>query len=133
MDNKQKYLGFIQAVINRMAGNSFLIKGWGISLISALFALAAKDANDKYVVVAYIPVFIFWILDGYYLWQEKLFRALYDHVRLQDENIVDYSMNTSQFSKDKNTWICSIFSKTLGLFYLPLISLMIIAMFFIQN
>jgi len=31
----------IQAVINRMASNSFLLKGWTVMLVSALFALAA--------------------------------------------------------------------------------------------
>ena len=45
MENKRKHLEFIQSVIARMNSNSFLIKGWSITLVSALFALAAKDSN----------------------------------------------------------------------------------------
>ena len=32
----------IQAVTTRMAGNSFLIKRWSITLVAALFVLAAR-------------------------------------------------------------------------------------------
>jgi len=56
MEAKLKYLEFIQAIINRMNSNSFMLKGWCITLVSALFALAAKDANQLYVIVAYIPL-----------------------------------------------------------------------------
>ena len=67
--NKHKHLDFIQSAINRMAGNLFLLKGWSISLIAALFALAAKDANKSYFVIAYFSLLIFWSLDGYFLSQ----------------------------------------------------------------
>lgn len=40
-DNKVKHLEMIQAVINRMAQNSFLLKGWSVVLTAAIFALAA--------------------------------------------------------------------------------------------
>ena len=43
VSNKLKHLEFIQAAINRMAGNLFMLKGWSVTLIAALFALAAKD------------------------------------------------------------------------------------------
>src|ERR1039458_2620376 len=85
MENKRKHLEMIQGIINRMASNLFYLKGWTITLIAALFALAAKDANPKYIFVAYFPVIIFWVLDGYFLSQERRFRALYDDVRMLDE------------------------------------------------
>lgn len=83
--DKHKHLEFLQAAINRMAGNLFLLKGWTVTLIAALFALAAKDANPLYAAIAYFPLFVFWTLDGYFLSQERCFRALYDHVRRLDE------------------------------------------------
>ena len=46
MDKKIKHLEMIQGVINRMASNSFLLKGWTVVLVSALFALAANDKID---------------------------------------------------------------------------------------
>jgi hypothetical protein len=71
-ENKLKHLEFIQSVIDRLSGNSFLLKGWGVTLVAGLFALAAKDSNPKYVVVAYLPVLVFWLIDGYFLSKERV-------------------------------------------------------------
>jgi hypothetical protein len=46
MENKLKHLEFIQQAINRMASNLFLLKGWTVTLIAAMFALAAKESRD---------------------------------------------------------------------------------------
>ena len=117
----------IQKIIERMAGNLFFLKGWAITLIAALFALAAKDANHKYIVLAYFPVVIFWILDGYFLHQERLFRALYDHVRKLDESDIDFSMDTSRQQDDiRSSWPASMLSATLLWFYLPLMLMMVL-------
>lgn len=116
--NKHKHLEFIQSAVNRMAGNLFLLKGWSITLIAALFALAAKDANQLYILIAYFPLIIFWTLDGYFLSQERKFRALYDHVRTLAEDKIDFSMNTEPFaSVPRNTWAGSMFSHTLLIYY----------------
>lgn len=56
MENKQKHLEFIQTTISRMANNSFLLKGWAITLVAALFALSAKDTDKSYIIVAYFPL-----------------------------------------------------------------------------
>ncbi|VVB51174.1 Uncharacterised protein [uncultured archaeon] len=129
MEQKIKHLEFIQNVITRMAANSFLIKGWCITLVSALFALAAKDANVKYIIIAYIPVSVFWILDGYYLFQERLFRELYNRIRLTNENLIDFSMDTRAYRGGINTWVSSIISTTLCIFYISLILTMLIIMY----
>ena len=47
-----KYLEFIQQTITRMANNSFLLKGWTVTLSAAIFALAAKDADTSPALVA---------------------------------------------------------------------------------
>ena len=133
MENKQKHLEFIQGVINRMAGNLFFLRGWTITLIAALFALFVKDANHDYIFIVYFPVIIFWILDGYFLSQERLFRALYNHVRKLDEKEIDFSMNTSEYNEDKrNGWVCSMFSSTLLFFYLPLVGVMLLVTYLIN-
>ena len=133
MENKRQHLEMIQGVINRMAGNLFFLKGWAITLIAALFALAAKDANLKYIIVAYFPVLIFWILDGYFLSQERLFRDLYDDVRKRDEKDINFSMDTREYRKNKrNSWICSMFSPTLLWFYVSLIVLMLVIIYCIK-
>ena len=43
--SKLEHLKMLQAVITRMASNSFMVKGWCITLVSALLALSAKDAR----------------------------------------------------------------------------------------
>jgi hypothetical protein len=132
MEQKIKHLEFIQSVVNRMAANSFLIKGWCITLVSALFALAANGANDKYIIIAFIPVPVFWILDSYYLWQERLFRAMYDQIRVKEENLIDFSMDTSSYSGGRNTRLKSFFSFTLCIFYISLIMTMMIIIFLLN-
>lgn len=130
ISNKHKHLDFIQSAINRMAGSLFLLKGWSITLIAALFALAAKDANKSYFVIAYFPLFIFWSLDGYFLSQERKFRALYDHVRTLDESQIDFSMDTRPFSNDlRHTWVGSASSNTLVIYYGGLAVVMLALMY----
>ena len=131
--NKHKHLEFIQAVVNRMAGNMFLLKGWSITLIAALIALAAKDSNKFYILIAYLPLSIFWLLDGYFLSLERRFRALYDYVRKLDESKIDFSMNTHSFSTDyRNTWAGAISSRTLVSYYVGLATAMSVIMLFIR-
>ena len=133
MENKRKHLEFIQNAITRMAGNLFFLRGWTITLIAALFAFFVKDANTDFIFVVYFPVIIFWILDGYFLSQERLFRALYNHVRKLDEKEIDFSMNTSEYNEDKrNSWLRSMFSSTLLFFYLPLVGVMLLVTYLIN-
>ncbi len=128
-DNKRKHLEFIQAAVNRMASNLFLLKGWTVTLIAALFALAAKDARPVYFAIAYFPPLMFWVLDGYFLSQERRFRSLYEHVRKLPESAIDFSMDTHPFKQLKgNTWAEALLSKTLLIYYVTLVVLMLVVM-----
>jgi len=133
MDNhKLKHLEFIQNTIIRMNSNSFLIKGWSITLISALFALAAKDANINYVLITYLVIPVFWLLDGFFIATERQYRDLYKSVTLKKEADIDFSLDASSFNKGKNTWLCGVLSKTLTPFYLISISTTLIIMFLLK-
>ena len=79
MDRKIKHLEFIQGVINRLASDSFRMKGWCVVLVATLFILLAREGRVEFITVALIPVIAFWGLDGYFLWQERLYRARYGH------------------------------------------------------
>tara|TARA_Y100000310_G_C20683967_1_gene817780 strand:- start:943 stop:1347 length:405 start_codon:yes stop_codon:yes gene_type:complete len=131
MENKRKHLEFIQGIISRMAGNLFFLRGWTITLIGALLALFSKGNNSNYIIYFLIVLtLVFWILDGYFLSQERLFRALYNHVRKLKEEEIDFSMDTSEYKKyKKNTLIYSMFSSTLLVFYLPLIGAALFIMY----
>lgn len=130
MDKKIKHLEMIQNIITRMSGNLFLLKGWAITLIVALFAFIAKENNGVYMLFAFCILFIFWILDGFFLSLEKCFRDLYKEVCNKNENEIDFSMNYKKYQKGKNTWFRSIFSKTLFIFYGTLLFVMIITIIF---
>ncbi|MCR4342430.1 MAG: hypothetical protein NUV40_00820 [Patescibacteria group bacterium] len=123
MENKRKHLEFIQDIVRRMAGNLFFLRGWTITLISALLALFIKGSNSSNVIYFLIVLtLVFWILDGYFLSQERLFRDLYNYVRKLKEEEIDFSMDISEYKKfKKNTLLYAMFSTTLLIFYLPLI------------
>jgi hypothetical protein len=130
-ENKLKHLEFIQSAITRMAQNSFLLKGWTVTLVAGLLAFAnIKEMDFKFIILAYIPAVFFWLLDGYYLRQERLFRKLYDEIRLKNPQDIDFSMNTSNFKKDVDEWIYVCFSTTLTLFYIPILIVIILTMVF---
>src|SRR5262245_26241365 len=105
-EDRRKHLEMIQAVITRMAGNSFLIRGWTVTLVAALFALAADKANRSFVVIAYFPSIAFWCLDAYYLAQERRFRALYDAAARDPEasTVRLYSMNMELAGSQTGFW-----------------------------
>lgn len=129
MDAKLKHLEMIQGIINRMAHCSFLLKGWSVILVSGLFALAAKETNPLFVNLAYLPAIAFWILDGYYLHQERLYRKLYERVRELDPNAIDFEMNAARFEgADGATWPQSIMAKTMLLFHGILVLTIIVVM-----
>lgn len=122
MENKHKHLEMIQGVINRMANNSFMLKGWAVTLVAGIFALASRDADKIYFLVAYVPIVAFWGLDAYYLRQERLYRKLYDKVRMKEENEIDFSMNAAlpEFMTTKTSYPSTLISITEIWFYLPL-------------
>ena len=52
METKIAHLQMIQAIITRLAGNSFMIKRWSVALVAALLALAAASTNMLFVLRA---------------------------------------------------------------------------------
>ena len=127
-----KHLEIIQGVINRLANNSFLIKNWSMTIISAAILFISRNQNySEYIILSFlIPVLGFWILDGYFLWQERIFRGIYNDVRTQEST--DFEMSISSQTK-KIKWIKAVFSKTLNIFYLIEISFIGITFFILSN
>jgi hypothetical protein len=115
--SREKHLELIQGVINRMADNSFHLKGWSVVLVSALFALAAADTNANFVLLAFLPAIAFWVLDGYFLQQERMYRKLYDAVRSKSDKDSDFTMDASKYKGDVESWPATCWSTTLRLFH----------------
>lgn len=117
MSSKHTHLEMIQGVVNRLSHNSFLLKGWSVVLVSAMFALAAGDTEILFVYLAYFPAITFWGLDGYFLHHERLFRKLYDQVRNLPDGEIDFSMDTSKVKHEVDSWASVTLSKTLRVFH----------------
>ena len=111
-----KHLEFIQATIIRFGNSSFLIKGWAFTVTAAFFAVQANKLTLALGLVALVPVFAFWALDGYFLWQERLYRRLYDDVRGPASAVEPMSMNTAGY-RSLTSWWAAARSVTLVLAY----------------
>ena len=129
-ENKIKHLEFIQATITRMNQNSFQIKGWMITIVSALLALYASSETAIYISIAVVPVVIFWMLDAYYLQQERKFRGVYNDVvgLSPDDNkvaIKDFEMPIQKYQCGKYCYFNVLISKTI----LPLYGITAVGLF----
>lgn len=85
MDGNQKVLekeiDLIQNCINRMAQNSFVVKGWLITLVTVVLALLPDKINiDILCAVVMTATITFWYLDAFFLKMEKLYRWKYEWV-----------------------------------------------------
>ncbi len=107
----------MQGVVNRLGHDSFLIKGWSMAILAAgIIFIARSQVQSNIALTFIIPVIGFWILDGYFLWQERLFRKVYDEVRTKETT--NFQMNPMRHKdKPKCSWISSMFSVTLNIFY----------------
>ncbi len=139
----EKHLDYLQAIITRHNSNSFMLKGWTITLLSALLALSGAIKEPNISLIALMPIIIFWCLDAFYLSNERCFIDLFNssttgHYQIPkketfkkgfnptDDNseagqIKNFDMNFTKFKIwTDNNWWTVIRSKTILWFYFPL-------------
>ncbi|WP_078890013.1 hypothetical protein [Streptomyces maremycinicus] len=92
-----KHLEFIQAIVARLGNGSFLIKGWTMTVAGVFFGISANNPGWKIAAAGSIPIAGFWLLDSYFLRQERLFRKLYDDVRRPAVPVELFSMNVQPY------------------------------------
>ena len=130
-ENLHKELELIQSVITRMANNSFLIKGWTMTLMSALIAfgkdsILLSNLNGIYYLIMMLSVLIpFWWLDAYYLKQERIFRKVYEKAITDPDskNRTKYDLNPREMAKDVDSVIRTMWAGAISWFYIPVILL----------
>jgi hypothetical protein len=133
MEAKIKHLEFIQSIITRMGQNSFLVKGWCVTLISAIYALAAKDASEDYILVTFVSILSFWILDGFFIAVERRYRVLYAEVAKRNCSLTDFDLDASRYASGGGLWIAGVFSKTLLVFYPFMMGVALLVMFLLRT
>ena len=123
MDNEKlfKEIDLIQGCINRMANNSFLVKGWALGVFAGVTAIT-KGANLNntilFVCTTIVPFVCFWILDAFFLQTEKKYRIMYAErleKRKQEDDSNLYELDPSSYKVEgifKVMW-----SITLRVFY----------------
>lgn len=118
-----KEIDLIQGVINRMASNSFLLKGWTVTIIVAVLALT-KDTivtNDVtyFALTLLIPLCVFWYLDAFFLHKEKCYRELYKWVieNRPKSDELKYDLNYKRFENDVDSILKIMRTSTIGIFY----------------
>ena len=122
--DKHVHLQMIQGTISRLAHQSANIKRWYMVAWAALIAFALSGsqqvAGQPEWLLTILPLGLglsAWLVDGFYLWQERRFRSLYDFARVEDTT--KFSMELRPMN-GRDTPHRSMFSWSLLLFYLPL-------------
>lgn len=129
MEAKIAHLGFIQGIVTRMGGNSFLLKGWSVSMVVAIFALAPKDADKRFLLIAYVPILMFWLLDAFFLHQERLFRHLFDAVANDRISSDRFTLDTTSIRLEVGHFLAWTTSKAVLPFHLGLAAMVLFAIF----
>lgn len=132
-----KEIDLIQSSITRMSQNSFMIKGWFVSLYAVILALLPEKVNVFLLCASLVAVnLIFWYLDGYFLRIEKKYRKIYDwvlEVRPKNNRELLYQLNPSAFKgkiSETETILQVMWSNTLRWFYLiPLLFVLSVFMY----
>ena len=125
-----EHLKIIQAVVDRMGRNSFAIKAGSLTVVAGLLAVSLGIHSWEVAAIGTIPIAMLWGLDAFFIRQERIFRRLYDMVRLgpaPEIGSTDYlSMNTDQAQSGVNSLLATILSRTLPFFYIPLLGTLVI-------
>jgi len=135
MSEKIKYLEFIQQIIARMNSNSFHIKGWSVTIVSALLAVYASTKNTNLIVIGVFPTLIFWFMDAYYLTQERRFRGLYnDAANLSDEpkNTKLYAMRADLYVGGDYSYWSAFKSSTVATLYASIILVLVLLLMYLH-
>lgn len=132
-EDKRKHLEMIQAVIERMGSNSFLFKGWSITIIAAVAAFAGGDNNSILMLIPVVSTLLFWAIDAYYLMLERAFRKLYEKVAVTNPKDINFSMTPAKEHIGFVNWLKTLKTTVLSLFYGVVLVLLIFLIFVLNN
>lgn len=126
-------LNLIQIQIQRMAGNSFIIKGWYVTFMSAFITYMFTQKKIELIYLGIIPIIGCGIYDCYFLYLEKLYREKYNWV-IKNINLNIFLFNLNPYEKrmlNKNILWRNIFysNPIIGFYFLPLITIIFILIF----
>ena len=125
----EKHVDYLESNIARMNQCSFQMKGWAITVVSALIAVyvstisESTPGNKMYIWIAIVPTVLFWVLDAFYLSKEYRFIGIYNDVTgitPEDKRIEvkDYDMPLKKYKGWKYSfWHAFLWSTSTTLLY----------------
>lgn len=137
-EKKLKHLEFIQNIITRMNANSFAIKGWAVTFISAILIFADKQNDKTYLLIPVMATILFWALDIYYLSMEKQYRKLFQEVcqKKVEEEAKAIEDKAYHFDLDASKYTGTVFeaftSPSIFLIYVALMAMIVVMWFVIK-
>lgn len=132
-----KEIDLIQDCIKRMSSNSFMVKGWFLSLIAVIVALFSDDIEPIVLCLLVMGTTVsFWFLDATFLQSERRFRFKYEWIiKERPRGNKDFLFDLNPLNKemrlpeadDKNLFQIML-SKTLWPLYLSILVIAIIVL-----
>lgn len=137
MEQKIKHLEMIERIIERMASNSFMLKGWTVTMVVLVGTLSAQGSDKRFFLLAFVPIIAFWILDSYYFHLERKYQILYKNVARKSYDQIDFDMDLGTLScctydKKRISFIKCLLSKTESLFYCSIAGAMLVLGFILK-
>lgn len=114
---KIKHLEMVQGVISRLSSNSFVVKGWSVTVVAALIAVAADQGNFGIALLALFPAFMFWGLDALYLHLERRYRVLHNEIVEGKTKLFSMTITERTFAN----WFRTLWASTIAPIHLTII------------
>jgi hypothetical protein len=126
-ENTREYLKMLQAIITRLNTNSFQIKTIATTIITSFMVFMYEKNQDKIVnFTICVIVFMFWVLDTYFLRSEKAYRKKYNETVYANNHengkkCKIYDLDITEKLKEKDILFCKVMvSKTIWPVYVCL-------------
>jgi hypothetical protein len=125
------HMSMIQGIITRLETNAFTLKALAMTLATAVLAFSGSVKNPSWVypMAGCFPVVIFWIMDAKYLRLGRLFRRLFNAVRLGKVD-TPFEMDIKPYMKNEQSVLRIAFSWSVFWFYFSIIVAFIVVSFY---
>ena len=125
---KIQYLQMIQNAISRMSTSSALFKGFSATIVAGISMISYYQQNTLVILLSFIPVIVFSVLDAYYLRLERKMRYLYKLVNANEHPCdfnMEFDLEKKNYKKARMTKCDIIKSPSFYIFY-PAMTLILI-------
>ena len=133
--SERQNLEFIQNVIGRMGYHGMFVKVCAVLLTTGLLLTVSRNLIGSVVdFLSILPIIVFWLLDGFFLFNERLYRKKYNNVRRSviesDFNLDPIPCNATVLNVTGET-VKASFSKTLCAYYGALVFTLVLGILYL--